>query len=146
MEEFFNELMNVGRYPTKTRRYVFSHQRQYFDQVLYKNFSLHHDYAVAYEKWKEKLEAQGYSARDIALARIELGIKLTGDDEITKIFQEVVKAVNARYPNKTPLPEDTHYRKTLPGGSVALDPQWQDHMGCIKKMWLRIAIPVIREE
>lgn len=146
MEKFFQEPMKVGRFPEKTCQEVFSHHRQYFDQVLYKNFLLHHKYAVAYEEWKTSLENKGYSLRDIAIERIELGIKLTGEEEIKKIFKDVIKAVNAKYPYKKNLPEDTPYRETLPGGKIALDPEWQDHMICIKKMWLRISLPVIREE
>jgi len=145
MDTFYSEKMGCGRYPEKTRGEVFASDRRYFDKEVNKNLRLRHEYARAYDSFLQKLEAQGVDKHSLMRKRIEEGVRLTGEEQVKKIFQSVVALANEQYPDNQ-MPLDYDYRLTLPGSSDSTEWKWPGHMELFCRLWLRMAIPEIREE
>lgn len=142
MQDFFDSLMNMGRYPALTRKEVFVHNRQYFDQILYKNHKFRHEYAQAYEKWAHSLGQDRSSRRQLLLPRIEYAVALSGEEIIAELFARVL---DAAVPSEI-RPENLDFRDTLPGGSCDLNPSCSALMEPLRRFWLRIALPDVWED
>lgn len=111
MQDFFDRLMEMGRYPDLTRKEVFVRDRQYFDQILYKNHRFRHEYAEAYQTWARAAGADRASRRKLLPLRIESAVRLMGEDEVRALFARVLDA--AVPPESVPAGLD--FRDTLPG-------------------------------
>lgn len=142
MQDFFARLMEMGRYPELTRKEVFVRNRQYFDQILYKNHKFRHEYAEAYAEWARDNDADRATRQKLLPLRIEFAIELMGEDEIRALFARVL---DAAVPAEA-VPADLDFRDTLPGGSCDADPSRATLMEPLRRFWLRLALPDVWEE
>lgn len=142
MQDFFDQLMEMGRYPDLTRKEVFVRNRQYFDQILYKNHKFRHEYAQAYQAWALAGNADRATRQKLLPLRIEFAIDLMGEDEIRALFRRVL---DAAVPAEA-IPDDLDFRDTLPGGTCDADPSHAALMEPLRRFWLRLALPDVWEE
>jgi hypothetical protein len=137
MEKYFKEPMGIGKYKDKTRGYVFSNDRRYFDQIVYKNKAFRGGYKIAFENWLKQTDKAVHGDRKLLLrARIEEGIKHTGLKEIKTLYTKLIQMVDAEELNGVET-----FADTLPGGE--LDHVNVRSMEQIRRFWVRIAIPEV---
>ncbi|TYO97056.1 hypothetical protein [Desulfallas thermosapovorans] len=141
MREYFAKKMGMGRYPDKTIAEVFSNDRRYFDQILYKNAKFRAEYAKALEQWIKTQEENGVSHGHIDLNRILLAIEITGEDKVISLFKKLIEVLNAEWPDKK-LPEDIDYKATLDGKYNGLE-GYGPQLKRIQTFWERLAIPTV---
>lgn len=142
MRDFFECLMEMGRYPELTRKEVFVRNRQYFDQILYKNHKFRQEYAEAYQAWAQANNADRATRQKLLPLRIQFAIDLTGEEEIRTLFRRVI---DAAVPAEA-VPADLNFRDTLPGGACDTDPSRAALMEPLRRFWLRLALPDVWEE
>jgi hypothetical protein len=133
--------MGMGRYPDKTIAEVFSNDRQYFDQILYKNARFRAEYAQALQQWIKDQEEHGVSHSHISLNRLLLAIELTGEEKIKSLFRKLINVLNEEWPNKK-LPEDFDYKVTLSGEYSGLE-GYGPQLKRIETFWERLAVPTV---
>lgn len=145
MQEFFEKPMGMGRYPEKSIAAVFSDDRQYFDQILYKNMKFRHEYATAFQDWAAA-QGIGRETRHLLLPqRIEVGIMYTGEDKIKELFSRLVQIVRTEYPTST-IADDLDYKDTLPGGDFDTDAANAGPVERFRRFWSRVALAEVWEE
>lgn len=142
MRDFFDQRMDMGRYPDETRREIFVSNRQYFDQILHKNHKFRHEYAEAYRQWAAGQGVDRSSRQALLPLRIRTAIELMGEDALRPLFARLLDAVT----DTAALPENFDYRDTLPGGRCDTDPAWAAFMEPVRRFWLRLALPDVWEE
>lgn len=142
MRDFFDQRMDMGRYPDDTRREIFVANRQYFDQILHKNHKFRHEYAEAYQRWAAAQGADRATRNTLLPLRIQTAIDLMGEDALRPLFARLLEAVGGG----TSLPEGFDYPDTLPGGRCDTDPAWAAFMEPVRRFWLRLALPDVWEE
>ena len=146
MKEFLSRKMGMGRYPDKTIAELFTSNRQYFDQILYKNVKFRHDYAQAFQLWSDgQLDSDGNNGK-LNLNRILLAVEVMGEDKIKGLFLKLIELLNEEWPGRK-LPEDLDYKTTLDGCCdferlEGYGPQ----LGQIQLFWKRIAMPELWED
>lgn len=141
MKEFFEQPMGFGRWPELTRKQVFTTDRKYFDQVLYKNHKFRHEYAEAYRCWAENNGADRASRAKLLVPRIEFAIELMGEDRVRSLFSSVLGMMDV--PSTREAPD---MRDTLPGGACDTDASCSAIMETLRRFWLRLALPDVWEE
>lgn len=140
MKDFFARPLGFGRYPDLTVGQVYARDRQYFDQILYKNHKFRHEYAQAYASWLEKtIPGLGNMANALLLARILASIDIVGEKETQKLFNKVAEVAGHK---GEPIP----YKNTFPGATFSQDPANADLMKVLIRFWQRFALPEVREE
>lgn len=141
MRDFFLRKMGFGRYPEKTIAEVFSYDRRYFDQVLYKNAKFRGEYAQAMQGWINELEQAGVTHSQIFLNRVLLAIELMGEEKVNKLFGQLVLYLNEEWPvNK--LPENLNYKDTLNSKYSGLE-GYGPQVKKINAFWERLALPTV---
>lgn len=135
MEEFFRRKLGFGRRPDWTVGEVFTQDRRYFDQILYKNHKFRHEYALAYAAWLSARDGEE-SPLDLLAAKIRFAISVMGEEKTKKLFGQALAAAG--------LPPDMDYASTLPGGSYAK--AGSPGMDILARFWQRLALPEVREE
>lgn len=144
MDVYFLDKIEFGKYFGKTIRYVFSNDRQYFDQIIYKNKGFRLHYITAYAEWLNQFDAAMSTPKQILVNRINEGIRQIGEDRVRFLFADVLDYINRQ--SERTLPRDTDYKRTLPDMDIDIDSLWQTHMNIIRRFWQRLAIPNIMEE
>lgn len=145
LQQFFDLQMPVGRYTGQTMGEIFSKNRQYFDQVVFRDMHINAEYTRCYEKFVESLNETERTGLQLFIKRTEVGIYYTGKKEIKELFYKVLLFANERC-GESPMPMDTDYAITLPGMSDDIEKKWPEHMEIFKRFWLRLAIPEFRSE
>jgi len=141
MRDYFSKKMGMGRYPDKTIAEVFSNDRRYFDQILYKNAKFRAEYAQALQQWIKDQEEHGVSHGHISLNRILLAIELTGEDKIESLFKKLVDVLNEEWSDNK-LPEGLDYKVTLSGEYSSLE-GYLPQLKRIQTFWDRLAVPTV---
>jgi hypothetical protein len=143
MRNYFKLPMQIGKYSDQPIGTVFSNNRQYFDQVLYKNISFRHNYKIAFDDWVKRNNYTDQDNHKFLSARIEEGIYHTGIDKVKKIFHTVIQIINTEFSDQ-PFCDNIDFRETLPGGKF--DKADFKPMERIRRFWVRIAIPEVWED
>ncbi len=142
MKDFFEQPMGFGRWPELTRRQIFTNDRKYFDQVLYKNHKFRHEYAEAYEQWAKVNGADRASRSKLLVPRIKLAIELMGEDQVRNLFSAVLNMIRS----ENDVSDGVDMYDTLPGARCDVDPSCAGMMETLRRFWLRLALPDVWEE
>lgn len=145
MNEFFDRPMACGRYAQENTATVFAHQRQYFDQILYKNRRFRHEYALAFQQWAT---AQGHSyhtRRELLLPRIKAGIHFSGEEKIQILFSQLLNLVRTEFPDHM-FAATLSCQDTLPGGALDTNVDYAKPMERFRRFWTRVALAEVWEE
>ena len=118
MKDFFEQPMGFGRWPELTRRQIFTNDRKYFDQVLYKNHKFRHEYAEAYEQWAKVNGADRASRSKLLVPRIKLAIELMGEDQVRTLCSAVINIILS----ENDVSDAVDMYDTLPGARCEVDP------------------------
>lgn len=141
MKHFFDQKVGFGRYPDKTVREVFSRNRPYFDQILYKNVQFRRLYAEAFQAWADKV---GENPDKLRTERIMLAVELMGEQQVKSLFGQLVEYINEKYPQQI-LPQDLDFRGTIPQGQAEMEDEGKQILQ-INVFWERLAIPEVWQE
>lgn len=141
MRNYFSRKMGFGRYPERTISEVFSNDRRYFDQILYKNARFRAEYAQALQGWIRELEQSGITHNQIFLNRVLLAVELMGEEKVKKLFNQLISYLNEEW-SAHKLPENLDYKDTLDGKYVGLE-GYGPQIKKIEAFWDRLAVPTV---
>ena len=146
IKRFLSRKMGMGRYPDKTVAELFTSNRPYFDQILYKNVKFRQDYARAFQQWADgQIDSDGDHG-ELSFNRILMAVETIGEDRIKGLFLKLIKALNEEWPDRK-LPEDLDYKTTLGGcGDFERLEGYGTQLRQIQLFWKRIALPELWEE
>lgn len=145
MNDFFSKAMACGRYAQESAATVFANQRQYFDQILYKNMSFRHEYALAFQQWAHEQGHNYHTRRELLLPRIKAGIHFTGEEKIHSLFQQLLTIMRTEFPEHD-FSATLSFQDTLPGGALDTHPDYAQPMERFRRFWTRVALAEVWEE
>lgn len=140
MKDFFDRKIGFGRYPEKTAGEVFSGNRPYFDQILYKNGKFRRAYAAAFQSWADEDEKRKSPGR-LRTERILLAVELMGEKRVRALFGQLIEIMNEKYPHRG-LPPDLDFRAAIHPEKEGLEGNEQQ-MNQMDVFWSRLAIPEV---
>lgn len=140
MRDFFSEKVGFGRYASKSISEIFTYDRRYFDQILYRNSSFRNRYTQAYGDWILGLQKAGTGQEEIRRERVMKAVELIGEENVQKLFDGLIEYILKQEFPGCSLLEGISFKETL-----SSDPplELSTHLDTITKFWARVALPEV---